>query len=108
MRAHIFISIFLLILTLAAFNATAETPPGMAKATFVVHCYTVGVSALEGKPGVVSVAPGWSGAREVDRVVFDPTQVSILQLENWLKDADTYISTLETSKSAEPAKEMSQ
>ena len=108
MRVHIFISALLLSLTLAAFNATAEVPPGMAKATFVVHCYDVGVSALSGKPGVVSVKPGWSGSREVDRVVFDPTQVSVMQLENWLKDADTYVSTLETSMSSEPAKEMSQ
>jgi len=98
----------LLSLLLFAFTGAAEIPPGMAKATFVVHCYTVGDDALSGKPGVISVDPGWSGAREVDRVVYNPKQVSITQLENWLKEADTYVSTLDVTMSTEPAKEMSQ
>lgn len=106
MQNSFFISATLLLVLLFAFNVTAEIPPGMAKATFVVHCYTVGDNALSGKPGVVSVEPGWSGAREVDRVIFDPQQVSISQLENWLKEADTYVSTLKTSMGHKPAKEM--
>jgi len=98
----------LLTVLLVAFSATAEVPPGMAKATFVVHCYDVGAHALEAKPGVLSVERGWSGSREVDRVVYNPKEVSIIQLEAWLKAADTYVSTLEQTISAEPAKEMSQ
>ena len=31
-----------------------------------------------------------------------------MQLEAWLKDADTYVSTLEITIASEPAKEMSQ
>ncbi len=100
MQATLIVSATLLSLLLFALSATAEIPPGMTKATFVVHCYDVGVSALSGKPGVVSVEPGWSGAQEVDRVVFDPQQVSITQLETWLKESDTYVRTLETSMSA--------
>ena len=96
----------LLTLSLAAFNATAKSPPGTAKATFVVHCYDVGVSALEGRPGVISVEPGWSGPREVDRVVFNPGQVSVFQLETWLKEAGTYLGTLETERGKKSAKEM--
>ncbi len=107
MRTRFMLLATLLVTTLVTFNATAEIPPGMAKATFVVHCYDVGVSALIGKPGVVSVEPGWSGAREVDRVIFNPQDVSVTQLENWLKQADTYVSTLETSQSDKPAKEIS-
>jgi hypothetical protein len=108
MQTSLIFSACLLTVLLFAFTVTAEIPPGMAKATFVVHCYTVGVDALSGQPGVVSVEPGWSGAREVDRVVFNPQQVSIIQLGNWLKEADTYVSTLEASMSTEPAKEISQ
>lgn len=108
MQSSLIISATLVSVFWLAFTVTAEIPPGMAKATFVVHCYTVGEDALSGKPGVVSVDPGWSGAREVDRVVFDPKQVSMTQLENWLKEADTYVSTLQSSMSTEPAKEMSQ
>lgn len=108
MQKLLWIPLAMLMALVVACTATAEVPPGMAKATFAVHCYTVGVSALAGKPGVISVDPGWSGAREVDRVVFDPREVSVAQLENWLKDADTYISTLETSVNKEFEKEMSQ
>ena len=108
MQTSLIISATLMTLVLFAFKATAEIPPGMASATFVVHCYIVGVDALSGKAGVLSVNPGWSGAREVDRVIFNPQQVSVNQLENWLKEAGTYASTLEVSMSSEPAKEMSQ
>lgn len=108
MQTSLIISATLLTLVLFAFKVTAEIPPGMAKATFVVHCYTVGVDALSGKPGVLSVEPGWSGAREVDRVVFKPQQVSTTQLESWLKEAGTYVSTLEVSISSQSAMETSQ
>lgn len=106
MQTSFIIVAALLTVSLLAYNVTAEIPPGMAKATFVVHCYTVGDNTLSGKPGVVSVEPGWSGAREVDRVIFDPQEVSVSQLENWLKEAGTYVSTLKTSMGHEPAKEL--
>lgn len=98
MRAAIFISAILLTGLLVTSNSPAEIPPGMAGATFVVHCYDVGVSTLSGKTGVLSVQRGWSGGREVDRVVYDPQQVSLENLEDWLKDAGTYVRTLEGSK----------
>ncbi|PLY02997.1 MAG: hypothetical protein C0623_02865 [Desulfuromonas sp.] len=88
--------------------ATAEVPSGLARATFAVHCYDVGASALEGKPGVASDQRGWSGAREVDRVVYDPEAVSLDQLESWLKKTDTYIGTLKHSRPNEPKKETKQ
>ncbi len=38
------------------------------------------------------------GRREVDRVVYDPDKVTLEQLEQWLRDADTFIRTLEPNK----------
>ena len=70
--------------------------------------YDVGASTLDGKPGVVSVERGWSGAREVDQVVYDPKQVSLGQLENWLKAANTYVGTLESATNETSEKEMPQ
>jgi len=107
MQTSLAVTAILLALLLLACTATAETPPGMAKATFVVHCYDVGAHALDGKTGVLSVERGWSGSREVDRVVYNPEKVSIMQLEAWLKAAGTYVSTLEKTMSTEPAKEIS-
>jgi len=71
------------------------------RATFVVHCYSVGVEALQGRPGVISVEPGWHRANEVDRVVYDPEKISRQQLETWLEESGTYIRTLETSTQPE-------
>ena len=108
MQTSILVTATLLAILLVVFSAAAELPPGMAKATFVVHCYDVGAHALDGKPGVISVERGWSGSREVDRVVYNPKDVSIVQLEDWLRAAGTYVSTLEQTMSTESAKEISQ
>lgn len=102
------VTAILLTFLLHACTATAEVSPGMAKATFVVHCYDVGAHALEGKPGVIAIERGWSGSREVDRVVYNPEEVSIMQLEAWLRATGTYLSTEEQTMSTEPAKEISQ
>jgi hypothetical protein len=89
-------ALFLSLLLITA-NA-AETPDGLAKATFAVHCYDVGANALAGKPGVASVTRGWSGPREIDRVTYDPQVVTLEQLVEWLKEADTYIGTLQAEE----------
>lgn len=73
----------------------AEEPAGANRATFAVHCYDVGAAALRDRPGVLKIDRGWQGLREVDRVIFDPTLVSVEQLEAWLKAAGTYRETLE-------------
>jgi len=54
----------------------------------------VGAAALEGRPGIISVEKGWQGFREVDRVVYDPKKVTVEQMEQWLKQAGTYVKTL--------------
>ena len=108
MQTSLVVAAILQTLLLFACTATAEAPPGTAKAIFVVHCYDVGAHALEGKTGILSVERGWSGSREVDRVVYNPKEVSITQIEAWLKASGTYVSTLEQAMGSEPAKETSQ
>jgi len=54
----------------------------------------VGAAALEGRPGIISVKKGWKGFHEVDRVVYDPMKVTVKQMEQWLRQAGTYIRTL--------------
>jgi hypothetical protein len=92
---------------LVAAGVSAEMPTATAEATFVVHCYDVGADALEGKPGVIAVERGWSGPREVDRVVYAPRDVTIKQLEAWLQAADTYGGTLEPPMNSMTEKETS-
>jgi len=38
------------------------------------------------------------GRREINRVVYNPGKTTLEQLEQWLRDADTYIRTLEPNK----------
>ena len=108
MQISLTIAAALLGLLLGVAAAAAGDATATARATFVVHCYDVGANALQSRPGVLSVERGWHGSREVDRVVYNPKEVSIMQLEAWLKASGTYVSTLEQTMSAEPAKEMSQ
>jgi len=85
------LSVAVLLMLASAHAVAAET----ARATFAVHCYDVGARALENRPGVLEVERGWQGFREVDRVRFDPQQVSREQLERWLREAGTYVKTLD-------------
>lgn len=87
--------VMLISLLLIASCSYGEVPLGKSKATFVVHCYTVGEHALRGQPGIISVTPGWSGPREVDRVVFDPEKITVEQMEELLRQAGTYRETAE-------------
>lgn len=91
--------LYLLVLVISLLLITScsygEVPGGKSKATFVVHCYTVGEHALRGQPGVLSVAPGWSGPREVDRVVFDSDKITVKQMQEILRQAGTYRETIE-------------
>ena len=99
MQNTLLLSVLLFLSILMVAVNAAEIPPGMAKATFAVHCYDVGANALAGKPGVASVTRGWSGPREIDRVIYDPQVVTLDQLVQWLKEADTYLGTLEVETS---------
>lgn len=80
-------------LALSNGSSTHAVEIGGQEATFEVGCFDVGASALHGRLGVISVQKAWSGGREVDRVVFDPQKVNIPAMEEWLKDAGTYVGT---------------
>lgn len=53
------------------------------------------MSALEGQPGVFQVSKGWRGFKEVNRVLYDPHTTTLEQLQLKLKQAGTYIKTVE-------------
>lgn len=74
--------------------ATPLQAAELKEAAFSVHCYDVGRDALDGLPGVLSVSREWSWGREINRVRFDPQQISRQQLEDRLKRAGTYKDTL--------------
>lgn len=54
----------------------------------------MGAAALAGRPGVLAVQRGFQGFREVDRVSYDPGEVTVRKMEEWLEAAGTYVRTL--------------
>ena len=73
-------------------SAFAEDEPP-SKVTFYVHWYDVGKSALEGLKGVRKVEKGFRHAKEINRVTYDPTLITIEEMEAALKRAETYRAT---------------
>ena len=65
----------------------------LTKATFYVHWYEVGKSALDGLKGVEKVSSGWEGAKETNTVIYDPDSVTLKEMEKALKQARTYRGT---------------
>ena len=64
---------------------------GLETATFVMHCFWEGESALGALPGVVSTMPGFVGKDEVVELGFDPNVISfgaLFQKASSLKCAD--------------------
>ena len=81
--------------------ANGEMVNAQAEATFVVNWYDVGVHALAGRAGVLSVERGWRGSSEINRVVYDPEKIDLEHMEKLLKKSRTYIRTVEEPDSNE-------
>jgi len=49
----------------------------LAASAFAMHCFWTGEVALGGVDGVVTTEAGWLEGKEVTRVVYDPTRISL-------------------------------
>ena len=72
-------------------HAEREAAPQIASATFAVHCYDVGKTALRTLDGVHEVSNGWHGREEVNRVRYAPAKTSLADMEAALRQAGTFI-----------------
>ena len=95
MKRRIFLSGLILITLFFAACVNGKMVNGRAEATFAVRWYDVGVHALEGRTGVLSVERGWRGSSEINRVVYDPEKINLEHMEKLLKKSGTYIRTVE-------------
>ena len=93
----ILLGIFLIILFQVA-GVKGGSAADQAQATFVVSWYDVGVYALEGRSGVLSVERGWRGSSEINTVIYDPGKIGIGEMEKFLRKSGTYIKTIEDSE----------
>ena len=74
----------------AGILATHAEDSGTSKVIFHVGWYDVGKAALEGLKGVVKVDKGFKGFKEINTVYYDPTMITIKDMEDALKSAGTY------------------
>jgi hypothetical protein len=54
----------------------------------------VGQAALEGQQGIKQVTSGWKGSMEINTVDYDPSVISIKEMEKALKESGTYKKTI--------------
>ena len=92
----IFLAACILFAALASGVLAEDVTGSRAKVVFAVHCYDVGKSVLEGMDGVISVERGWSGFDEINTVVYDPEKITVEEMVNALKRANTYKETIST------------
>ena len=67
-----------------------------AQVIFGVGWYDVGKAALEGRNGISRVTKGWKGMREINTVYYNPSEITIGEMEKVLKKAGTYKETINT------------
>jgi len=80
----------------SAYGVThAEDDAELSSVTFYVHCYDVGKHALEDLDGVDDVERGFLNSREINTVHYDPSVITVEEMEEALKDARTYSGTVE-------------
>ena len=81
-----------LLLFVVSSSLKAEEPLG-STATFYVQWYDVGKRALVGLEGVNKVTKGFRYFREINTVYYDPTVITVEEMEEALKKAGTYVET---------------
>ena len=82
--------LILMAATLFSTSAALSQTETTSEATFYVHWYSVGASALEGLDGVTDVTKGFRGSKEINTVTYDPEKVSVEQMTEALEEAGTY------------------
>ena len=95
MQRRIIIAALTLVGLFLVTGVNGGTVNDQAETTFIVRWYDVGVTALAGRSGVLSVEKGWQGRSEINRVVYDPEKITVEQLETLLKKSGTYVRTVD-------------
>ena len=67
----------------------------LSQVTFYVQWYDVGKAALDGLKGVKKVETGFKGTKEINKVYYDPTLITVETMQDALKKANTYLGTVE-------------
>ena len=87
--------IFTMVLMLSAgINFVNGAEKMTEKAIFFVKWYDAGKEALDGLKGVQKVEKGFRNFKEINTVYYDPSVITIEEMEMALKKVGTYLGTL--------------
>jgi len=86
----VFILLTIFVFGIASQAISSPKTDSQSKATFYVHWYDVGKSALEGLNGISHVTKGFKNFKEINTVFYDPKQITIEDMVKALKAAGTY------------------
>ena len=88
------IAIFTMVLLFISGVDIIKASPGeSATKTFYVGWYDVGKAALDGMQGIKHVSRGFKNFKEINTVTYDPSVVTVKEMESALKRAGTYRGT---------------
>ena len=90
-----FLYMILILITFLVFGIANQALSNLktdsqSRATFYVHWYDVGKSALEGLNGISHVTKGFRNFKEINTAFYDPEQITIEDMVKALKAAGTY------------------
>ena len=78
--------------------ALEESTSELATAAFAMHCFWVGEMEIGKVPGVVATEAGWLEGKEVTRVTYDPSSVSLSALREAAEKAECADKTYEPGR----------
>ncbi len=77
------------------YDVSYSQQDAVSKVIFSVGWYDVGKDALAGLKGVKRVEKGFRNSKEINTVYYDPSVITVEEMETALKKAGTYMGTLE-------------
>ncbi len=87
------VSVLIFLFVFSGYGAFSAQKDEESKVTFFVRWYDVGKEALEGLKGVKKVEKGFRNSKEINTVYYDPSLITIEEMEMALKKAGTYLGT---------------
>ena len=94
LKRSVFLGLLIILLVAITIQTSFAKDDTEAKVTFAVGWFDVGKEALERLEGVKKVEKGFYKSMEINTVYYDPSKVTIEEMENALKKAGTYKKTL--------------
>ena len=92
-----FLAVFVLItfFVIDGYRPSYSENPELSTVVFYVDWYDVGKAVLEGLEGIKRIDKGFRHFKETNTVYYDATIITVEEMKGTLKNAGTYLGTME-------------